>query len=91
MISPKDEGGNKRMKLESEEFQEWGLLLKPECSFYRQEARDSERCLMYGPWNRHVREEEKQAAEVIAQTGASPRGGSNFTQGIRVSPDQHLG
>lgn len=46
---------------------------------------------MYGHWNRHVKDEEEQAAEVISQMGAAPRGGSGFMQGIRVSPDQQPG
>lgn len=36
-------------------------------------------------------EKKKQAAEVVPQTGAGSRGGSNFMPGIKVSPDQHPG
>ena len=35
-------------------------------------------------------EKEKQA-EVIPQVGAGPRGGSDFVQGVRMSPDQRPG
>lgn len=84
---------NKRMKLESEEFQKclgspfktWVFLLR-----LRKQGREEVTC---GYRNGHEEDGKREASSRSDPTngGSIGRGGSGFMQAVRASPDQHPG